>query len=351
MLEQDNTGYFFNGRSPQKYVAQIHLEQDSLTVSVADINEEYEWRYKDLILLKNFSNGEGKFVDSKFPNMELVITSKELFNFISRKLSKIAKFYILKNDTRFLLAMLALLLISGATLFKNFDVLNQRFFPKALEKNIAAQTTEILRSEYRFCKNKNINKILDKLVKYLVKDLPNAADYQIYVIELDVENAFTWGDGQLAVSNKLLQNAASPEELLGIMAHEIGHNEKRHVVSSMGKGFIVSLLLGNVGAAQLANFLVLNSFSRHAETEADLFAIELLQQKKIDHHGLKSFFERNSNNLSAEEEKLSSYFSTHPASKERIKLLDSFATSDFSGRRLISDRVWRYVQQGCHNWQ
>ena len=84
----------------------------------------------------------------------------------------------------------------------------------------------------------------------------------------------------------LLQKAASPDEVAGMLAHELGHVHHRHnmrmLIQNGGSSFLIGLLLGDVigGGAVIfvTRSLLQASHSREAEQQADDFAIAVMHK-------------------------------------------------------------------------
>ena len=156
------------------------------------------------------------------------------------------------------------------------------------------------------------------------------------VVGVPQVNAFALPGGKIVVFSGLVREAARPEEIAGVLAHEIEHAVQRHSLQKMVRGAgiraVAGLLLGDLGGAagaigaagvQLQEL----SYGRDQEREADLAAIDLLDRAGIDPAGLPAFFDR----LAAEEDggdtpapapgKALSLLSTHPASAERSQAL------------------------------
>ncbi len=138
----------------------------------------------------------------------------------------------------------------------------------------------------------------------------------------------------------MLLAADSPEEVLGVLAHELAHVTRQHgvrgIVQGLGLYATVSLFLGDVSgvAAILVNnapFLLTQKFSRDHEREADEVGFRSLEAAGIDPRGMISFFEK----LRQEEAKLKAqvpggaaldalgFLSTHPATAERARHLEA----------------------------
>ena len=56
-------------------------------------------------------------------------------------------------------------------------------------------------------------------------------DYRFYVVESDQFNAFAAPSGLIFFYTKLIESMNSEDELVSVLAHEIGHVAKRHLAS------------------------------------------------------------------------------------------------------------------------
>lgn len=149
--------------------------------------------------------------------------------------------------------------------------------------------------------------------------------YRWFVAQSQEVNAFAAPGGIVVVNAGLLDAATTPEELAGVLAHEIAHVELRHslkgIVKSLGLRTLVSLALGDYGGTALAEGmkrLAELGFSREAEREADQEGLRRLVAARIDPQGLVRFFE-----LLGKEQKMAppEFLSTHPVNIERIAAL------------------------------
>ncbi len=127
----------------------------------------------------------------------------------------------------------------------------------------------------------------------------------------------------------LLQLTQSPEELAGVLAHEIQHVTHRHVtrllLQQASMGVLFGAMTGDLNGAMLFGIQAASrlgglSYSRDAEEEADREARTLLLRARIDPHGLVTFFER-LRGQSSHRSQSSKYLSTHPLLDDRIHAL------------------------------
>lgn len=155
-----------------------------------------------------------------------------------------------------------------------------------------------------------------------------------YIAEENEPNAFAMPGGHVVVTTGLLQMADRPEELLGVIAHELAHVTQKHgirkAIAAAGPILIFRVFLGGgrrgmagmVGGA--SDLLIRQSFSQEYETEADDLGWQALVTAKIDPRGMTSLFEK----LAAHEHQqgkggeLPQAFASHPALKKRIARLE-----------------------------
>lgn len=157
----------------------------------------------------------------------------------------------------------------------------------------------------------------------LANSIPeNPYTFDITVVKSDVVNAFALPGGYIVVFTGLMKKAESPEEVAGVLAHELNHVLQRHglerIVKQLGFVAVVSIILGNpqgVGGLmkQLGVELMTLKFGRAQETEADLTGLQLLHRAKINPDGMITFFQR----LAEKDEGRVEWLSTHPMSSAR----------------------------------
>ena len=156
--------------------------------------------------------------------------------------------------------------------------------------------------------------------------------FHFHIIENTNLNAFAVPGGHVFIFTGLLETVKRPEELAGVVAHEIAHVTRRHsmrnIISSAGLWVIVSALFGDAQGivavlAEGSQFLIGQKFSRDFEREADDTGWDYLVAARIDPRGMIEFFET----MQAEQNKTSAgkmantldFLSTHPATDERMK--------------------------------
>ncbi len=179
---------------------------------------------------------------------------------------------------------------------------------------------------------------LRRITTPLLKGIPEMRfSFQFHVSKDTNINAFALPGGHVVVNLGLLNAARRPEEVAGVLAHEIAHVTQRHGIRNLIESAGLSLLLqavvgdqsGLLGAVLSGSeFLLQKKYSRDFEREADDVGWDYLIKAKIDPRGLIDFFslltelEKGSAALSAMNGAMN-LASTHPASQERIDRLEA----------------------------
>ena len=160
----------------------------------------------------------------------------------------------------------------------------------------------------------------------------NPYRFQVTVVESAAVNAFALPGGYIVVFTGLLKKAAGPEEVAGVLGHELNHVLLRHamerIVKNMGLIAVVTVLTGNQQglAGVMKEFgieLVTLKFGREQELEADLGGLRLLHRAKVSPEGMIAFFQR----LADLEGQRVELLSTHPMSEARAERIRAEAAA------------------------
>ena len=130
-------------------------------------------------------------------------------------------------------------------------------------------------------------------IKFDKADWPH--DFTYHISSEAIPNAYATVGGHVFVNKGLITSLNSSEDLLGVMAHEMIHVQRRHVVKSVVQGLgvytVLSLLIGDITgvAAVLVDQggpLLNLSYSRELEDEADQLGMKILVKNGVDPSGL-----------------------------------------------------------------
>jgi predicted Zn-dependent protease len=163
----------------------------------------------------------------------------------------------------------------------------------------------------------------------LTDQIPNSPyQFTVTVVRSPAVNAFALPGGYVVVYTGLIKEASGPEEVAGVLGHEINHVLQRHgmerIVKTLGIAAVAAIVLGDqqglIGLAkQLGVEMITLKFNRDQETEADTTGLRLLHKAKVDPAGMIAFFERLAK--SEHEQHRVELLSTHPMSEARAARL------------------------------
>lgn len=272
-------------------------------------------------------------------------------------------------------AVAALIILVPALLLFNMDGLSApiaRHIPVEWEQKLGEQVFNQYRINNHFMNDKKADTLLQPLVQPLVNANPDKRfEYHFYINRDEEVNAFALPGGYVVINSGLIIKAETPEELLGVVAHEISHVTEQHglrnIIGSAGIYLTINAMLGDMTGllaliADAAPFLINQSYSRGFETEADEKGVSLLQAADINPEGLASFFEK----LKAEEEKrlkemagddnqdlakaTLSMISTHPATEDRIAHLQKLVQAQPDQQYRDLDEAFLHLQDAVKHF-
>ncbi|KWV52980.1 metalloendopeptidase [Bradyrhizobium macuxiense] len=205
----------------------------------------------------------------------------------------------------------------------------------------------------KHCSNAAGQVAFEKLVGALRRSagLDNAV--QSAVLATSVPNAFALPGGKVYLFNGLLAKAENPDEIAGVLAHELGHvrhrDSMRELIHNGGTSFLIGLLFGDITGSGALIFasrtLVTSSYSRDAETNADSFAIETMHRLG---RPAKPMGELMLRVTGKEGGKGLSLVSSHPLTEDRLaRMGNADGGSAITGAPLLSAAEWQALKGIC----
>ena len=181
--------------------------------------------------------------------------------------------------------------------------------------------------------NAYVQKIAGNLWKQVDrKDVP----YNIKVIKDPEVDSFATLGGYIYIQEGLIDFVQSDDEFAGVIGHETGHIERRHVLTSQSKLTALNLLFGiasmfNPIMYEFGNLMeagVYMKIERADELQADRTGLQLMSRAGYDPDNMKTMMEH----LGVLEDEHASivdkYLQDHPDAKARIAHLDGYPELD-----------------------
>jgi Zn-dependent protease with chaperone function len=189
----------------------------------------------------------------------------------------------------------------------------------------------------------------------LIKEISTAAGFDTpvrsAVLDTPVPNAFALPGGKVFLFDGLLARANDPDEIAGVLAHELGHvmhrDNTRNMIYSGGTSFLIGLLFGDVTGSGALVFgsrsLFTASYSREAEQNADDFSISVMHRLGRPTKPMGDLIFRVTGNQA---DKTLSILANHPLTEDRLKHL-SDENRPASGPSLLNPAEWASLKAVC----
>ena len=174
-----------------------------------------------------------------------------------------------------------------------------RIMPQKSREVLGRNFVTALAKDYKACETPASRAALDRLTQRLTA-AASSGPMQVRVMLLDwrLVNAFAMPGGQIILTRGLVQTAGSPDEVAGVLAHELGHALELHpetgLVRAMGLAAAAQLIFaGSAGTVSNVGLVLTQlRYTRIAEREADVHALRMLKGAGISPKGFGDFFER-----------------------------------------------------------
>lgn len=171
------------------------------------------------------------------------------------------------------------------------------------------------------------------------------------VLDTPVANAFALPGGKIYLFNGLLAKAENPDEIAGVLAHELGHvrhrDNTRNMIYSGGTSFLIGLLFGDVTGSGALIFasrsLITASYSRDAEQRADDFSIDVMHYFGRPTKPMGDLILRITGNQA---DKTLSILANHPLTEDRLKHLTD-EDRPANGPPLLTAEEWTALRAIC----
>jgi predicted Zn-dependent protease len=171
--------------------------------------------------------------------------------------------------------------------------------------------------------NAYVQKVAGKLWRQVArKDVP----YNVKIIKDSSINAFSTMGGYVYVDEGMIDFVQSDDELAGVIGHETGHIERRHVITEQSKAEALNLLFGIASIFspiiyQFGNLMEAGVFAkvqRENELQADRYGLQLMSRAGYDPDAMKTMMEHLGVLQDAHASIVDKYLQSHPDPKARV---------------------------------
>jgi predicted Zn-dependent protease len=187
-----------------------------------------------------------------------------------------------------------------------------------------------------------------------VSDRPTL-NFHFAILNSPEQNAFAAPGGYIFITVGLLKTLKNEAELAGVLAHEVAHVTKQHMLETIRRGAV----LGSVSELtltamkqnpemfsnaidQMTELLFTKGLDKDKEFEADVVGIEYAYRAGYHPQGLRDYLQT----LGKEEGHAESrFFTTHPSTTERVAKIDVVLNgySDIQNLPFLTKRFQQFL--------
>lgn len=231
------------------------------------------------------------------------------------------------------------------------------YVPLAWEEALGREVTEQLAPETRQCHDPDRLRKLDQVVQALTTTRATSPYHiRLSILDTPAVNAFAAPGGRVVILRGLLEKTESPEQLAGVLAHELQHVYQRHttraILEQTATTFLLTTISGDLSGGLVwglegARTMGTLHYSRAHETEADVEGLRMLQAARLDPAAMIAFYGIMHNGAEAHAGP-PDFLSTHPDMGERLAILTSLAgPPPVNAVTLLPGEDWQDIRTLC----
>jgi len=357
-------GHYFDGRTTARRPVTIILAPSGIELHNADGTRAF-WPYGDITQTQGAYADEPVRLERGSPLPEAVVVEDPAFLYALQHFTR-------KNERQFAgprhrTSLVTLIVLAGAAsialivgmIFWGIPTMAEwvtPLIPISWETALGESVVQQLAPADRRCADDRLRNSVDGIVARLAAGRPDSPyRFHVTVVDGPVFNAFAAPGGQIVVFREMLRSAERPEDLAGVLAHEMQHVYRRHAMKALVRDLSIAAIVGavfgditGIGALAVAAGRTLTTlhYSRETETEADREGLRLLQAARIDPAGMVRFFETLKKHTGGGE--LPAYLSTHPDTDKRLAEMKVWAAATpVQSEPLLADVKWDEVRKLC----
>lgn len=349
---------FHDGKTSAVHYVTVTLTGKTLSIANDGKTIMHQWPLDTVSVVQSDTDGLPPVITStRSPNARLHLNDRKGWKTLKDRLPKKAGIPVLPEN---FIAYSSYLAVGALSLYLLFLLLprlvslSAPLIPLSWEQELGKHVAQSIAAADT-CNAPDGQKALEQLAERLAQHMKRDVPYDIRVIDTPQRmNAFAAPGGYIVIYNSLIENANSPDEVAGVLAHEMAHIELYHTTQSVlraaGLSLTLKLMLGDTGLDRLAGVLTQMRYSRHDERAADIMALKVLKKAGISHQGLAGFLKQIQKMPihKAMEEQASwlGYLSSHPKTEERIALIMNTEPYETSGPALPPTQ-WQALRRIC----
>lgn len=361
---------FFDGRSARQHSVWVHVAEkygSQVLVIQPDNAEPLIWPMEDLREVREQARGEGIVLSLGQDGIaRLILLEADVAKLVRAKAPNLGKVTVQRSMWRRLWfwtggAVASVMLIMFVILP---SLSNQLATMIPVEREAAIGDAAITQihgflggSEENdlTCRNPDGLRALEKMTKRMVgfRDIPY--DLNVQVFKHEMINAFAVPGGNVVLFEGLLDAAKSPEEVAGVLGHEIGHvvnrDPMRLTLRTAGSVGILGMVFGDFAggfmALALTEKLISAQYAQGAEAGADEYAHELMAEAGLPSSLFANFFDT-LKERHGDQSGLMSHLASHPNLEGRaLAARNADVIGGLAYKSVLLPEEWEALKRIC----
>lgn len=357
-------GYYFDGRTPTRHPVTVSIQSGGLNLAHED-GTSIGWGYEEIRQTQGYHFNEPVRLERGGDIPEALVVADQKFLEAIHQVATGNASHLHNPALRsswgkvVLVAGVGVILVGWLMYVWGIPALAGEIaarIPVSWEERIGRSVVEQMAPTQMKCPDTEGMKVLEEIVSSLAAGAGDSPyQFRVTVVKGSVVNAFAAPGGYLVIYEGLLRQTETPEELAGVLAHEIEHCLQRHPTRAlfrrMSTQALVALLTGGEealgGVLQMATVLGELRYSRRDEEAADRGGLAMIEAAKMDPQGMITFLGRLRKETAHREGGLG-YFSTHPQISERIaNLKRRVDQAQYTPVPLLPSYTWSEMHRMC----
>jgi beta-barrel assembly-enhancing protease len=229
------------------------------------------------------------------------------------------------------------------------DVLTQK-----TEQELEGLLWDAIQDSEEICSDTEANEALQSMwTRICETNQLDSSSVKVHLVNNDEINAYAFPGGHILIHSGLVQILESPEELAGVLGHEVAHVQLNHISKKLAKEVGVSILLSAAGGGSAAgeaikeilSQLSSSAYDRSLEKEADLKSVEYLKNAGINPSAMIGVMEKLESEVQSD---LPSWLGSHPDLSERKEYLKKATENiELTEKPLLDSEAWKALQTAC----
>jgi Zn-dependent protease with chaperone function len=361
------SGFFFDGITSARHNAAVELVDKGLRITAADGRLLADWPYAELVEL-NAPGGVlrlGRRGNAVLARLEIVDAA--LAAEIDARADTIDRTGLIQRRQRAsviawtVTATVSLLVVgyfAVPALAERLTPLIPAVIERKLGDAVDVQMRGVLDTKKagaafecgNAAREKGGRAALDKLVHRLETAAALPSPLNVVVVRRNEANAIALPGAKIYVFEGLIDKAGNPDEVAGVLAHEIGHiahrDGTRSVLQASGLSFLFGMLFGDFvggGAVVLAAKTVLqSSYTRDVEAAADAYGAQLMIKAGGNARALGTMLGK----IGGATEPGMAILLDHPETKARVAAINKLAPAR-NTQPMLDAAEWQALKRIC----